>query len=184
MGRQIKHWLRILDAGARPLDTIARLIAVAVLLLGIAGITVTLVLHLPWPLTMVIIVVLLLLVILEGSYRIWYATGQERLSAETARDAAQREMRAQPGPSPRSGLEIVITNEVPTPFPGLALILEIEYTVTNHDAMEHMLFMGLRGQLFFPPTDKQGDPEYLSSPDVRGDFRSPQTRSTASGPTG
>ena len=79
----------------KPLDTVARWIAVAVLLLGVAGITVTFVLHLPWPLTVVILMGLLLMVVLEGAYRIWYRTDQERLSAEAGRDAAQRELEAQ-----------------------------------------------------------------------------------------
>lgn len=95
VGRRIKFWLRMLGTGVKPLDTMARWIAVAVLLLGIAGITVTFVLHLPWPLSVVIFIGLLLLVVLEGAYRIWHATDQERLSAEAARDAAQQELEAQ-----------------------------------------------------------------------------------------
>lgn len=174
--RRIELWLRMLETGAKPLDTMARWIAVVTLLLGIGGITVTFVLQLPWPLIVIILMGVLLAVVLEGAYLIWYATDQERLSAEAERDAAQQEFQTQQraheeqiaslralqsSSSPRSGLEVVITNEVATPFPGRALILEIEYTVTNHDAMEHMLSMGARGPLFFPPVDKQGDPEYL-----------------------
>lgn len=176
MRRRIELWLRMLETGVKPLDTAARWIAVVTLLLGIAGITVTFVLHLSWPLVVIILMSVLLAVVLEGAYRIWYLTDQERLSAEAARDASQRELQAQqgaheeqiaslrapqPGSSPQSGLEAVITNEVPTSFPGLALILEIEYTVTNHDAMEHMLSVSAQGPLFFPPVGKQRDPEYL-----------------------
>lgn len=65
------------------------------LLLGIAGIAVTFVFHLPWALTVVIPMGVLLAVVLEGAYRIWYATDQARLSAGAARDAARDELAAQ-----------------------------------------------------------------------------------------
>jgi len=94
VGRRIKLWLRVLRAGVKPLDTMARWIAVAVLLLGVAGITVTLVLHLPGPLTVIILMGLLLVVVLEGAYQIWDETDQGRLSAEAARDAAQQKLEA------------------------------------------------------------------------------------------
>jgi hypothetical protein len=59
-------WLRVLGAGVKPLDTVARWIGVVVLLLGIAGITVTFVFHLPWPLIVVILLGILLVVVAEG----------------------------------------------------------------------------------------------------------------------
>jgi ABC-type transport system involved in Fe-S cluster assembly fused permease/ATPase subunit len=92
VGRRIRLWLRMLGRGVKPLDTVARWMAVAVLLLGIAGITVTFVLRLPWPLTVVILIAVLLAVVLEGAYQIWDATDQERLSAEARRDAAEQEL--------------------------------------------------------------------------------------------
>jgi hypothetical protein len=77
-GERLGFWLRVLIAGVKPLDTVARLIAVIGLLLALAGITVTFVLHLAWPWTLVILVGLLLLVVLEGAYRVWHETDQER----------------------------------------------------------------------------------------------------------
>ena len=58
-------------------------------------------------------------------------------------DIASNEHEVQP--PPKTGLEVVIDNEIPTPFPGLAVILEIEYHVTNHDHVPHQLRPALRG---------------------------------------
>jgi hypothetical protein len=93
--RRIELWLHMLETGVKPLDTMARWIAVVTLLLGTAGITVTFVLHLPWPLIVIILMGVLLAVVFEGAYRTWYTTDQERLSAEAARDAAQQELQTQ-----------------------------------------------------------------------------------------
>lgn len=58
-------------------------------------------------------------------------------------------------PPPKTGLEVVIDMEIPTPFPGQALVVEIEYHVTNHDRVPHILRPALRGVNLMPtvPTD-------------------------------
>jgi len=68
VGEPIRFWLRALAAGLNPLDALARWIAVAGFLLGIAGITVKLVFHLPWLVVVVILMGILLAVITVGSY--------------------------------------------------------------------------------------------------------------------
>jgi hypothetical protein len=85
-----------LRRGVEPLDSTARLVALAVLILGTAaGITVPLVFDVsPW-LTAVVLLGLLVVVVLEGSYRVWRETDQDRLSALTAQDAASLELGAQ-----------------------------------------------------------------------------------------
>lgn len=88
VGERISFWLRVLGAGVKPLDTVARWIGVVVLLLGIAGIAVTFVFHLPWPLIAVILLGIMLVVVAEGAYRVWHKTNQDALSAQAARDAA------------------------------------------------------------------------------------------------
>ena len=57
---------------------------------------------------------------------------------------------ALPAGPPRTGLEVVIDRQIPTRFPGTALILEIEFHVTNYDTVEHLL-TGVRitGPLYF-----------------------------------
>lgn len=81
MGERIGFWLRALGHGMNPLDKVARWVAVAVLVLGIAGVTVKLVFDLPWLLTVVILMGLLVVVVLEGSYQVWKATDRERQTA-------------------------------------------------------------------------------------------------------
>jgi hypothetical protein len=58
-------------------------------------------------------------------------------------------------PPPRTGLEIVIEDEKQTPFPGAATVLEIEFRVTNHDPVPHLLRRSIRGlhRASFPPPD-------------------------------
>lgn len=58
-------------------------------------------------------------------------------------------------PPPRTGLEIVIEDEKQTPFPGAAVVLEIEFRVTNHDPVPHLLRKSIRGlhHASFPPPD-------------------------------
>jgi hypothetical protein len=69
------------------------------------------------------------------------------------------------------GLEVVIDNERPTPFPGRALILEIEFHVTNHDPVGHPLSMRLEGgRPFFPPDGDPDDPEYLRISRIHGEM--------------
>ena len=61
---------------------------------------------------------------------------------------------------PKTGLEVVIDKEIQTPFPGVGLILEIEFRVTNHDPMEHALFRSMRDAPFqFGPKGTTEDPE-------------------------
>jgi hypothetical protein len=48
-------------------------------------------------------------------------------------------------PPPKTGLEIVIEDEKQTPFPGAATVLEIEFRVTNHDLVPHLLRRSIRG---------------------------------------
>ncbi len=61
---------------------------------------------------------------------------------------------------PKTGLEVVIDDEKPTRFPGVALILEIEYHVTNHDPVPHILRPRLRG-LNPTPLPSASDPEFI-----------------------
>ena len=58
-------------------------------------------------------------------------------------------------PPPKTGLEIVIEDEKQTPFPGAATVLEIEFRVTNHDPVPHLLRRSIRGlhRASFPPPD-------------------------------
>lgn len=62
-------------------------------------------------------------------------------------------------PAP-TGLEVMIDNEVRTPFPGTGLILEIEFHVTNHDPVPHDLRQSMTGWSLIPlpPMD---DPERI-----------------------
>jgi hypothetical protein len=54
----------------------------------------------------------------------------------------------------------VIDREIPTPFPGIGLILEIEFHVTNHDPMHHTLSRSMRdGPFHFGPPGGSADPE-------------------------
>lgn len=85
----------MLGAGVKPLDTVARWLGVVVLLLGIAGIAVTFVFHLPWPLIVVILLGIMLVVVAEGAYRVWHKTNQDALSAQAARDAATQDLEDQ-----------------------------------------------------------------------------------------
>jgi hypothetical protein len=65
-------------------------------------------------------------------------------------DEAHRELedaqRAAISAPAKTGLEVGIDGHDPTPFPGIGLILEIKFHVTNHDPMEHRLSQGLRAQ--------------------------------------
>ncbi len=82
-----------------PLDKVARWVAVAVLVLGIAGVTVKLVFHLPWLLTAVILMGLLVAVVLEGSYQVWKATDEKRKAALAELSAKEAEAAAAQPPS-------------------------------------------------------------------------------------
>jgi hypothetical protein len=65
-------------------------------------------------------------------------------------------------PAPKTGLEIVIEDEKQTPFPGAAIVLEIEFRVTSHDPVPHLLQRSIRGlhRASFPPPD---DPTLLGA---------------------
>ncbi len=65
-------------------------------------------------------------------------------------------------PPPKTGLEVVIEDEKPTPFPGAAIVLEIEFRVTNHDPVPHLLRRSMRGLNWtsFPPPD---DPDLIAA---------------------
>jgi hypothetical protein len=65
-------------------------------------------------------------------------------------------------PPPKTGLEVVIEDEKPTPFPGAATVLEIEFRVTNHDPVPHLLRKSIRGlnRTSFPPPD---DPDLIAA---------------------
>lgn len=65
-------------------------------------------------------------------------------------------------PPPKTGLEIVIEDEKQTPFPGAATVLEIEFRVTNHDPVPHLMRRSLRGlnRTSFPPPD---DPDLVAA---------------------
>lgn len=66
-------------------------------------------------------------------------------------------------PWAKTGLEVVIDDEKPTWFPGIGLILEIEYHVTNHDPVPHMLKRSLEGSItgrFYFPLADQDDLEH------------------------
>jgi len=65
----------------------------------------------------------------------------------------------------KAGLEVVIDDEKPTPFPGVGLLLEIEFHVTNLDPVPHMLRQCMEGSrtgpfYYGPPIDRE-DPEHL-----------------------
>lgn len=66
----------------------------------------------------------------------------------------------------RRGMAAVIERETPHPIPGLAMILEVDFTVTNQDERLHAC--RLKGvsssSLFFAPNGRQSDAEYLEVP--------------------
>lgn len=65
-------------------------------------------------------------------------------------------------PPPKAGLEVVIEDEKQTPFPGAATVLEIEFRVTNHDPVPHLLRRSMRGlnRNSFPSPD---DPDLVAA---------------------
>jgi len=65
-------------------------------------------------------------------------------------------------PPPKTGLEVGIDGQDPTPFPGVGLILEIKFHVANHDLMEHRLSYGLRDGAppYHGPHGAADDPEH------------------------
>ncbi len=65
-------------------------------------------------------------------------------------------------PTPKTRLEIVIEDEKRTPFPGAAIVLEIEFRVINHDPVPHLLRRSIRGlhRASFPPPD---DPTLIAA---------------------
>lgn len=121
MGGRIRLWWRILRAGFKPLDSATRFIAVVVLLLGIGGITVTFVLHLPWPVIVVILLAVLLVVVLEGAWQVWAPTDRERLSAEAAREALRQAGEERAGNSPQP-LEVRYQQRLPYRLPNRNMV--------------------------------------------------------------
>lgn len=85
---------------------------------------------------------------------------QGRLQAGEWTDIASGEHEVQP--PPKTGLEVVITDEKRTPFPGVASILEIEYSITNHDPVAHELRSAIRG-VSPDPQPPTSDPEFLAA---------------------
>jgi hypothetical protein len=88
----------------------------------------------------------------------------KQLAVVSRQENSEKKLAEANAPS-RSGLEVAINKEVETPRPGVGLILEIEYQVTNHDPMEHQLFRRLEGSsgdgpLYFGPPDGQANPEH------------------------
>jgi len=88
---RFKFWLRVLKAGLDPVDMLARFIAIAVLLLGIAGITVKLVFHLPWLVVVVILMAIALAVFAEGAFRVRGEVERER-TAKRAEQQSQHQL--------------------------------------------------------------------------------------------
>lgn len=95
MGDRVKFWLKVLRRGAIPLNSAAGWLGTVILILGIAGIVVPLVFHLPPLLIAVVLVSLLVLVVAEGSYRAWHDTDEERKQAIAEREAARNEIASQ-----------------------------------------------------------------------------------------
>jgi hypothetical protein len=65
-------------------------------------------------------------------------------------------------PPPKTGLEVMIEDEKRTAFPGAAIVLEIDFRVTNHDPVPHLLRKSMRGfnRTSFPPPD---DPDLIAA---------------------
>jgi hypothetical protein len=61
---------------------------------------------------------------------------------------------------PKTGLEVVIDDEKLTPFPGMALIMEIEFHVTNHDPVPHSLIRRAIRGISHNPLPSTNAPEY------------------------
>ncbi|MGH3257122.1 MAG: hypothetical protein ACRDOU_17290 [Streptosporangiaceae bacterium] len=91
MRERIRFWLRALAAGLDPVDMLSRLIAAAVLLLGIAGFTVKLVFHLPWLVVVVILMGIVLAVFAEGAYRVNHRLADDR-TAKLAEQQSQHQL--------------------------------------------------------------------------------------------
>jgi hypothetical protein len=67
-----------------------------------------------------------LAVALVGSFRAYNRERQKALASPTAI-----------APTPQE-LAVVIERETPHPMPGVAMILEVDFSVTNHDGTEHL----------------------------------------------
>lgn len=175
--RRAEHFAGVMKAGLSPIWVVATavvaLVGGSVLLSLLWGVR-----HLLWGL--VILLVVLVFVVIEGSDRI----GQRRdakhadqvAKLEQDRDAVRTELEdvrraavASGGHEvkapPKDALEIAIDREFPTPRPGVGLILEIEYHVTNHDPMEHQLSRSMEvygddGRTHFGPSDGQADQQH------------------------
>jgi hypothetical protein len=108
----------------------------------------------------------------------WAWTGAELVRWRIKYRRQIRELaEAQPGPAavpgpgqePASGLEVKIEDEHETARPGIGLILEIEFAVTNHDPVPHQL----RVAMFVPGGGAYTDPppgRSAHDPEVQ-DFR-------------
>jgi hypothetical protein len=87
--------------------------------------------------------------------------GDQKTEANAQGDRQGPHEKATPSDPVKTGLEVVIDDEKLTPFPGIALIMEIEFHVTNHDPVPHSLRLSARGSRgYFPPPDRADDPEH------------------------
>jgi hypothetical protein len=88
VGARAKFLLKAFGLGAGGLNNVLGWVGAAILILGIAGIAVSPVLHLPALVVAVVLVSLLLVVVTEGGYRMWYDSDQKRRTAVSRLSAA------------------------------------------------------------------------------------------------
>jgi hypothetical protein len=174
--RRAEHFYGVVKAGLSPIWVA---VTAALTLVGGSALLSLLwgVRHLLWGL--VILLAILVFAVIEGSYRESRHRDENHASQvarlEQDRDAIRTELEdarraavaigghGAEAPS-KHGLEVAIDNEVPTARPGVGLILEIEFHVTNHDPMEHQLFRAMEGgpdgMFYFEPPNAEADPEH------------------------
>lgn len=175
--RRLSHLSRSMKAGLSPLWAV---IAGAVVVVG-GDLVITFawgVRH--WSCGLIIFLLVLLAVLAEGSYRLargdeadraeqLAALKRERSVGSNALEAARhletlRQTNIDPAPT-KTGLEVVIDDNKPTWFPGIGIILEIEFHVSNHDPVPHILRLSLEGSSANPwyhrPSGSKEDPEHV-----------------------
>jgi hypothetical protein len=113
---RVKFWWNSSRRGVGQLYNVAGWVGLVVLVLGVAaGIAVPLVFNLsPW-LTAVVLMGLFIVVVLEGAYRVWDATDQQRDAALAERDTARSEIERRFA-AVRYALQI--SNPIPNLIPG------------------------------------------------------------------